>query len=92
MKTALLLSLACAAAVVSGCCCAHRGGTANRGGTVDTYNTQTGTVHSSNTYTTTLHIENTYNTGSVHQTEPAVSDPSIAPGPYDAGPQIPPPD
>jgi hypothetical protein len=84
MKTALLLSLACAAAVVSGCCCAHRGGT------VDTYNTQTGTVHSSNTYTTTLHVENTYNTGSVHQTEPATTDPSIAPGPYDVGPQIPP--
>src|SRR5262249_19703542 len=90
MKTALLLSLVCAAAVLGGCCCAKQGGTAG------TYNTQTSSVHTSKTPTTTRRTYNTQThnpeTGSVHQTEAVVTDPSIAPGPYDdGGPQIPPP-
>lgn len=64
MKTALLLSLACAAALVSGC------RSTNQGATEDTYYSQT---------------------GSVQETEPVITDPSLPPGPGAGGPQIPPP-
>ena len=64
MKTALLLSLACAAALISGC------SSTNQGATEDTYNIQT---------------------GSAHETEPVMTDPSLPLGPGDPGPQIPPP-
>jgi hypothetical protein len=62
MKIVLLLSMACAGLMISGC-------STERGGSVDTYGTST---------------------GSVEQTAPPVTDPSLPDNP-NMGPQVAPP-